>query len=273
MSESPINVLILGAHPDDAEVLAGGLATMHAKRGNRVKLISVTNGGAGHHLLDSETLVSVRRQEARRSAKMLGAQCDVWDFADGSLQATLTLRDRIIREVREFRPDLVLTHRTCDYHPDHRAVGQAVQDASYMVTVPLVVPDFPIPPKEPVVAYMVDLFTKPIPMDPEIVCDIGDYVDSIVDLMFCHRSQFLEFLPFNQGILDQVPGDPAEQRAWLRDWFTRIIEPRAQRFRAQLIEKYGAQAGQAMRWIEAYEISEYAAQPDADALKKLFPVG
>ena len=154
MNNDQLRVLILGAHPDDAEVHAGGLALIHAKLGNRVKMVSVTNGGAGHHILDPVALVRTRKQELAKSADRLGGECDVWDFPDGSLQPTLELREAVIREIRSFRPDLVLTHRTCDYHPDHRAVGQAVQDASYMVTVPLVVPDCPIPEAEPVVAYM-----------------------------------------------------------------------------------------------------------------------
>ena len=80
---------------------------------------------------------------------------------DGALQATLELRQRVIREIRGFRPDLVLTHRTNDYHPDHRATGQVVQDASFLVRVPRIVPEVPVLQRDPVVAFMSDLFTKP----------------------------------------------------------------------------------------------------------------
>ena len=80
----------------------------------------------------------MRRRESLAAAAVIGATYDVWKYPDGMLQPTLEVRERLIREIRSFNPDLVLTHRPNDYHPDHRAVGQAVQDASYMVTVPLV---------------------------------------------------------------------------------------------------------------------------------------
>ena len=71
---------------------------------------------------------------------------------------------RIIREIRTFRPNVVLAHRPNDYHPDHRAVGQAVQDASYLVTVPMLLPDVPIMAKDPIVGSLPDNFTKPTPL-------------------------------------------------------------------------------------------------------------
>ena len=135
-------------------------------------MISVTDGGAGHHRLPRDELVGLRRREAEEAAAVIGATAETWDFPDGALQPTLAVREAIIREIRVFQPDLVLTHRTCDYHPDHRAVGQAVQDASYMVTVPLVLPATPHLRRDPVVAYMVDLFTKPCRFEPHALLDI-----------------------------------------------------------------------------------------------------
>ncbi len=268
-NESP-RLLVLGAHPDDAEFHAGGLAARYAHLGRAVRLVSVTNGGAGHHQLSSTELSALRREEAGRAGRVIGADYVTWDFEDGHLQPTLEVRNRIIQEIREFQPDLVLTHRTCDYHPDHRAVGQAVQDASYLVTVPLVCPEAPILRRDPVVAYMVDLFTKPYPLTPDVVLDVNVEMEMIVAMLAEHRSQVFEFLPFNQGIEASVPKDEQQRLTWLAQWYQQIIAPRTERFREAVIDRFGQTAAQDVRWIEAYEISEYASQIDATRRRQLF---
>ncbi len=271
MVDNPLRLLILGAHPDDAEYHAGGLAAIYRGLGHKVRMISVTNGGAGHHRYSSEELVQIRRREAAAAGAVIGAVYETWDNPDGSLLPTLDVREQIIREIRTFQPDLVVTHRTNDYHPDHRAVGQAVQDASYMVTVPLVVTDVPFLRKDPVVAYMADLFTKPCPFRPDVVLDVTELVDTIVDMMACHESQFYDFLPFNHGVADDVPDDDDEKKSWLIDWFHRRTGDRADRFRDALIDTYGSERGNSIRFMEAYEISEYAAGVDDARKKQLFP--
>jgi len=264
-------MLVLGAHPDDAEFHAGGLITIYRQLGHAVKIVSVTDGAAGHHALPAKELATVRKQEARAVADLTGVEFEVWDFPDGQLQPTLDVRYRIIREIRTFQPDLVLTHRTNDYHPDHRAVGQAVQDASYMVTVPLSVPDVPALRRDPVVAYMADLFTKPCPLVPDVVIDISPQFDLIVAMLDCHRSQVYQWLPYNKGVMDQVPPEPADRLKWLADWFAERPKAVANRFRDALTVAYG-DAGKAIEKAEAYEISEYAAGLDQEQRDRLFPV-
>ena len=177
---TPLRLLILGAHPDDAEFHAGGLAALYRQHGHTVKMISLTNGDAGHQQMSGPPLAARRRQEAAAAGRVIGAEYVTWDNHDGQLMPTLEVRYQVIRELRTFQPDLVLTHRTNDYHPDHRAVGNVVRDASYMVTVPPVVPDVPILRKDPVVAYMPDPFTKPYPLEPHVVIDITEQVDTVV---------------------------------------------------------------------------------------------
>ncbi|RPI87611.1 MAG: PIG-L family deacetylase, partial [Planctomycetaceae bacterium] len=198
MSNNPLRLLILGAHPDDAEYHAGGLAAIYRRAGHVVKLVSVTNGQSGHYAVSGPELTAIRRAEAARSAAVIGALAEVWDFPDGRLEPTLELRERIIREIRGFQPDLVLTHRTCDYHPDHRAVGLAVQDASYLVTVPPICSDVPVLRRDPVVACMNDLFTRPCALAPDVVIDVTCELATIVAMCACHESQFFDWLPFNQ---------------------------------------------------------------------------
>jgi LmbE family N-acetylglucosaminyl deacetylase len=202
---------------------------------------------------------------------LIGAEYVTWDNYDGQLQATLELRWEVIREIRTFAPDLVLTHRPDDYHPDHRAVGNVVRDASYLVTVPPIVPDVPILHKDPVVAYMSDRFTKPYPLQGDVVIDISSHLETVVDMLCCHVSQVFEWLPYNYGGSDQVPSGQAERRQWVKDWYLARQRPLAERYRRQVIETYGPQRGAAIEHVEVFEISEYARPLDTELRRQLFP--
>ena len=276
MNHKPLRLLIIGAHPDDADAHAGGLAALYAREGHEVKMISLTNGEAGHHEKYGPALVKIRRTEAAASGRVIGADYEVWDFPDGRLEPTLEVRARVIREIRLFQPDLVLSHRTNDYHPDHRAAGHTVRDASYLLTVPAIEPEVPILRQPPVIAYLGDQFTKPYPLQADIVVDVGEVLDTIISMLACHESQFFEWLPFNKGTEDSVPSQKEARHHWLFDWWvTERLGPTAQRYRDRLIEIYGPQRGSAVEVAEAFEISEYGASlPSAmsnETHRKLFP--
>lgn len=271
-NETTTRILALGAHPDDAEFFAGGLLAEHHDRGAVIRMVSVTNGQSGHHAMASDALVARRRREAAAAGSVIDSEYVTWDFPDGSLQPNLELREAIIREIRTFAPDLVLTHRPFDYHPDHRAVGQAVQDASYLVMVPKIAPGYSPPMKEPVVAYMVDLFTRPSAFRPDAVLDATPHVERVIEMLACHESQFYEWLPWidrTVGSLPSVEGIPGEERAerlkgWLNQWYLSRNSARIDRFWHEIW-------GPRPQLVEAYEISEYAGKPTAETFARLFP--
>jgi LmbE family N-acetylglucosaminyl deacetylase len=271
-SDSP-SLLIIGAHPDDAEYHAGGLATIYRALGRRVKMLSVTDGGAGHFRRTTGELVPLRRQESAAAGEVIGAAYETLDFPDGQLVPSIEVRQRIIQEIREFQPDLVLTHRMCDYHPDHRATGQVVQDASYLITVPLVLPEVAPLFAPPVFAFMADLFTRPTRLRADVVIDIEQSLDSVVSMLACHRSQVYEWLPYSEGILEAVPDDEGERKEWLRDWYIQHVMPRADHFRTEIIAAFGEARGEKIQFAEAFEISEYGASASLERLRELFPEG
>jgi N-acetylglucosamine malate deacetylase 1 len=272
MPDTPLRLLVLGAHPDDAEFRAGGLAAMYRELGHVVKFVSLTNGDAGHHQMPGPELAQRRRQEAAAAGAVIGAAYEVWDHHDGWLQPTAELRAQVIREIRTFKPDFVLTHRPDDYHPDHRACGHVVRDASFMVTVPAVVPDVPALRRDPVVGYLGDEFTRPAPLRPDVVVDVGARLDTILDMLACHESQLFEWLPYNERIEDKVPGDPDGRRRWVFEFYAARLRPNADRYRDRLIELYGEERGRKIEWVEAFEISEYAAPLDDAGRERLFPL-
>lgn len=265
--DGQVRVLFLGAHPDDAEVFAGGILLRHCDRGSAVQVISVTDGRSGHHELPLEELIATRREEGKQAAKTAGAEFEAWDFPDGSLLPTLEVRSKIIHKMREFKPDLVLTHRTNDYHPDHRAVGLAVQDASYMVTVPKVCSEIPALRRDPVVAFMPDLFTRPNVLRPDAILDVSAEFPRLIETAACHKSQFFEWLAYHDGKLAEVPRDADSRLAWLESNFRDMHRQRQTHFR----KHYPENAARFSECLEVFEISEYARQPDSDEMQKLFP--
>jgi N-acetylglucosamine malate deacetylase 1 len=190
MPSEPLRLLVIGAHPDDADYHAAGLAALYRMAGHTVKLVSMTNGDAGHQTLRGAELARRRRAEATAAGAVIGAEYQVLNHHDGELQPTLDNRREVIRVIRAFRPDLLLTHRPNDYHPDHRYTSQLVQDAAYMVTVPPICPETPHLPRNPIIAYLNDAFQKPYPFRPDVIVDVGSVMEQIVSMLHCHVSQF-----------------------------------------------------------------------------------
>ncbi|HZU36817.1 MAG TPA: PIG-L family deacetylase [Gemmataceae bacterium] len=271
MSERPLRILAIGAHPDDADIKAGGTAAKWCAGGHVVQLVSLCDGSAGHQHDWGPALAERRRAEARASGAIIGARYDVWDFPDGELQPSLEARRRVIRLIRSFQPDVLLTHRPTDYHPDHCYTGLLVQEAAYMVTVPAICSDTPHLQRSPVILHFSDAFKKPCRFEPHVVVDIGDELDKVVAMLDCHESQFYEWLPYNAGYLEQVPPSKPERREWLARRLRSRLRPLADRYRSLVVQTYGPERGNQVEYIEAFEVSEYGAPLDAAARARLFP--
>ena len=216
----------------------------------------------------------------------IGITYDVWDIDDCTLMADLETRFKLVRYIREFAPDIVIAHRPNDYHADHRASGQLVQDASYLLIVPHTCPEVPAMKEMPVILYNEDSFKNPC-FSGDIVIDADDEIDTKLAIADINVSQVYEWLPYTHGEEDQVPEDPKERFEWLkgmnitadttdeevmaakRGYAVRYAKTAA-RFRDELIKKYGAQRGSRVRYAEAYQLCEYGRQPDAETEKLLF---
>ena len=265
----PIRVIAFGAHPDDCDLGAGGLAAKYAAHGDKVKFVSLTNGDAGHQVQHGVELANRRRAEAQEAGRRIGIQYEVLTNHDGKLLPTLEVREQVIREIREWKADIVIAPRPNDYHPDHRYTGVLVQDASYMVIVPSLVPDAPALKRNPVFLYYSDRFTRPQPFRPDIVVAIDDVFDKKINMLDAHVSQFYEWLPWTEGELDQVPKDPAARKKWLATWPSAERKMRPE-WREALEKWYGARAA-GVQHAEAFEITEYGRQPSEAEIRRLFP--
>jgi len=272
--DEPLTLLVVGAHPDDCAIKAGGIAATYVEAGHDVTFCSMTDGSAGHHEMDRAPLAARRKRETEAVAETLGVDYRVFDVRDGELEPTLRNRRRLIRFVREVEPDLVLGPRPNDYHPDHRYCAQLLRDAAYMLIVPNVCPDAPPLDANPVFGYVADAFRKPAPFEPDVALDVSDAVDRKIDALDCHESQMYEWLPYTFGELDAVPDGEAARREWLaNDGLSHLVEHTemnvADRFRAELRERYGDE-GATVGHAEAVEISEYGAPLTSERRETLF---
>ena len=270
--DGKLRIICFGAHPDDCEIKAGGVATMWAANGHHVKFVAVTNGDIGHWREAGGPLARRRKAEVEAAAKILGIATEVLDIHDGELEPTLENRRTITRLIREWKADIVMSHRPNDYHPDHRYTGVLVQDAAYMVAVPFICPDTPPLQTNPVFLFYPDSFQKPNPFQPDIAVSMDSVIEKKLDALDTLESQFYEGGALGSAAL--VPADPAKQRDrrhQVREAFANRNRQIADRYRATLAEWYGKELADKVTFAEAFEICEYGRRPDKKELARLFP--
>lgn len=270
--DGKLRVICFGAHPDDCELQAGAVGAMWAAQGHHVKFVSVTNGDVGHWREAGGPLALRRTKEGEETSRILGTTVEVLDIHDGELMPNLENRQKIIRLIRQWKADLVLSPRPWDYHPDHRYTSILVQDAAYMVTVPFVCPDVPALKKNPVFMYYTDRFQKPLPSQADIAINIDPVIEKTLDGLAVMESQFLEGgANGHPGLLPKSPDDKPRRVAEVRAGHANRYKATAQRFRKELAEWYGPDKADKITHASAYEICEYGRKPNKEELKKLFP--
>ena len=279
-----MKVLMIGAHQDDNEFRCGGITAKLIAKGHEVRFLSMCNGSGGHHIMTPEETVKRRAGESAKVAEILGITYDVWDNNDCSLVADLETRRRLIRYIREFSPDVIISHRENDYHADHRAVGTLVQDASYMLIVPHECPDVPAMTDTPVIMYYEDNFQNP-PFELEAIVPVDDVIDIKMKIADVNVSQVYEWLPYTYH--QTVPEDKDERYLWLcgmdmekgatdeevmaatRGYAIRSAKTAA-RFRKELIEIFGEEKGSKIRYAEAFGLSPYGGKLTDEIRKEIF---
>ena len=205
------------------------------------------------------------------SVASIGARALVLDIHDGELLPSLENRRTIISLIRDFGPDLIMSPRPNDYHPDHRYTSQLIQDAAYMVTVPNICAFSPHLPTNPVIVYVSDHFQKPYPFTPHVIVPIDRTIELKFDMLHCHTSQMYEWLPYNAGNLADVPHDEAARRAWLRERLDSRMRRDATLYKDLLVQSYGAATAAGVQYAEAFEGCEYGTPLSNDLIPHLFP--
>ncbi len=182
-----MNVLAVGAHPDDLEILCGGTLARYAKAGHRVFMAHVCNGNKGHHHIPPDELAAVRDEEAVSSASIIGAEHINLDIDDLDVYVERGQVLKCVDLIRRTRPDVIITHSPDDYMPDHSVASRIVFDASFIATLPHTVTEHEHFEKITPVYYMDTL--AGVGARPSEYVDISETFDVKKEMLSCHKSQ------------------------------------------------------------------------------------
>jgi LmbE family N-acetylglucosaminyl deacetylase len=270
-AQRPLRIIAFGAHPDDAELKASGVAALWAAAGHKVKFVAMTNGDVGHFEQAGGPLAKRRTAEVAQCAKILGIENEVLDIHDGELVPTLENRQKVARLIREWQADIVMGHRPYDYHPDHRYTGVILNDTAVVVVAPFFVPDTPPTPRNPVYMNYSDGFQDPKPFTPTIVVGIDEQAEKKWKCIQAMPSQFGDKDSWQGRTLPNVPQDDRERQSYLLDIVKKRNIAVADQYRDRLVALYGAERGKKIQYAEAFELNQYGRQASVDELKKMFP--
>ena len=199
--DSPQNILVILAHPDDPEFFCGATLARWARAGHHITYLLLTCGDKGFnpvmtpaHMTPDE-LCSIRHKEQYAAAKVIGAESvHFLEYHDGYLIPDLDTRRAVVREIRRHKPDILVT---CDpqtlfaiygiNHPDHRAAGQVVLDAVFPAAGNLAY--FPELLEEGFQPHMPKEVWCSLTMQPNTTLDITDMWDIKMKAIFEHKTQ------------------------------------------------------------------------------------
>ncbi len=186
------HVVIVVAHPDDAESYCGGTIALLTKTGNQVTLVVCTSGDRGSHdcSISPTNLINLRKEEQYASQHVLGVQAIIWlGYEDGKLACQPELRDRLIRIYRQLRPQVIITFdpwKHYEFHPDHRAVGFAATEARMLADLPWICPELTL---EGTAAWHPQEMYCFSPQEPNYWVDISETIDLKTEARLAHHSQ------------------------------------------------------------------------------------
>ena len=225
-------VMLITAHPDDSEFGAGGSVARHVREGREVTYVIATNGnkGSSDRTMTPERLATIRESEQRHAARVLGVEhVEFLGYPDCELEDTRALRRDVTRQIRKWRPDLIITMqptRTKNLyasHRDHRTIGSVALDCIYpLARDPMACPEL-IPEYEPHNVREVHLMQWD---EAELIVDIAEVMDVKLKAIACHQSQFNDFAAGEARVRERAAQLGKSRQYAFAEAFDRIVMPR-----------------------------------------------
>jgi LmbE family N-acetylglucosaminyl deacetylase len=189
-----VKIASVHAHPDDAEILAGGTLALLAAAGHEITIVTMADGDCGSGEFTPEELVKVRRLEAMAAAALIGANYRWGGFHDLAIFSDDASRRNVTRLMRELNPEIVLTASPSDYLCDHEATSQLVRDALFTAPIPNY---STVPASIPISRIPHLYFMDPIGLadrngaavEPDFLIDVSSVISTKEQMLRQHESQ------------------------------------------------------------------------------------
>ena len=182
-----MRVLAIGAHPDDIEINCVGTLIKCVKRGDTVFACHMSDGDMGHVQIMPKELGEIRRAEAKKAGSLAGINVIWGGLHDLDIYDNKETRDKVVKIIRDVRPDFIITHCPNDYMPDHTAVSKLVFDASFSASCPHYLPELGEAVDVTPIYYMNNL--SGIDFIPTYYVDISEEMELKHKMFLCHESQ------------------------------------------------------------------------------------
>jgi N-acetylglucosamine malate deacetylase 1 len=185
-----MNILAIGAHPDDLEISCAGTLAKMKQAGHHVVLCHVSDGDKGHYEIPPDELVVIRKKEAKEAGLLIGCEVISLGMKDCEIYSSNEeTRNIFANAIRYAQPDMIITHAPDDYMPDHVEVSKLVFDTSFLATLTALKTEHPALTKVPALFYMDNL--AGMHFQPTIYVDITDMLETKLNMLACHQSQLL----------------------------------------------------------------------------------
>ena len=183
-----LDILVFGAHPDDAELSCGGTIIKHADMGYSIGIIDLTEGELG-----TRGTVEIRRAESEAASKILGIKIrDNLKFRDGWFKDDEEHRLKVISKIREYQPEIILANAIEDRHPDHGRAAKLVREAAWLSGLANIKTDFEGKSQQAWRPKHVYHYIQYNAIKPDFVIDISGFAERKMSAIKAYKSQFFD---------------------------------------------------------------------------------
>ncbi|NQS89609.1 PIG-L family deacetylase [Patescibacteria group bacterium] len=183
-----MHVLAVGAHPDDIDFLCAGTLAKFKQKGADIFMCYLCNGDKGHYEIKPPELAKIRKEEAKKSAQVLGAKIQGGFFGDFDIYLDRESVRKVVDLIRAIRPDLIITHSPEDYMMDHTTTSRLVINASFAASAPNYVTKHKFHSIVPPIVFMDTL--AGVRFKPTEYVDISQVIQIKEKMLLCHQSQY-----------------------------------------------------------------------------------
>jgi N-acetylglucosamine malate deacetylase 1 len=183
-----LDILAIGAHPDDIELSCGGTILSHIAQGYKVGILDLTRGELG-----TRGTPETREAEAAAAAQILGVSVrENAGLADGFFQNDKAHQLEVIKYIRKYQPDIILANAIHDRHPDHARAAKLVDDAAFMSGLPRIETTVDGQPQKAFRPRAVYHYIQSLDVQPHLAVDVSMYFDKKIEAIRAYKSQFYD---------------------------------------------------------------------------------